>query len=219
MHEPQQRLEDALSRMDRYSTAGAEQMLAAGKRRDIHVRDRAWAMDVHPAVSAAGRLPRRPRGLPAGRRQRRRHLLSLHESLKLKWVPTMSGLISIVVTTFDREADALDAKCCASLSRQDDRGFEVVVADDGSGPDTAALIEQWKPRLGVPLSHVRHEASGISRRRAKSATARCSPHAATTSCSSTAIAWRGRISSPPIAGSRSPAGSSPAIARCWTTRH
>jgi glycosyltransferase involved in cell wall biosynthesis len=31
MHEPVRRLEDALSRMDRYSTAGAEQMLAAGK--------------------------------------------------------------------------------------------------------------------------------------------------------------------------------------------
>jgi glycosyltransferase involved in cell wall biosynthesis len=32
MHEPVRRLEDALSRMDRYSTAGAEQLLAAGKR-------------------------------------------------------------------------------------------------------------------------------------------------------------------------------------------
>jgi glycosyltransferase involved in cell wall biosynthesis len=32
MHEPVRRLEDALSRMDRYSTAGAEQRLASGKR-------------------------------------------------------------------------------------------------------------------------------------------------------------------------------------------
>jgi hypothetical protein len=32
MHNPVRRLEDALSRMDRYSTAGAEQLLAAGKR-------------------------------------------------------------------------------------------------------------------------------------------------------------------------------------------
>jgi len=32
MHDPVRRLEDALSRMDRYSTAGAEQLLAAGKR-------------------------------------------------------------------------------------------------------------------------------------------------------------------------------------------
>jgi glycosyltransferase involved in cell wall biosynthesis len=32
MHDPVRRLEDALSRMDRYSSAGAEQLVAAGKR-------------------------------------------------------------------------------------------------------------------------------------------------------------------------------------------
>jgi glycosyltransferase involved in cell wall biosynthesis len=32
MHDPVKRLEDALSRMDRYSTAGAEQILAAGRK-------------------------------------------------------------------------------------------------------------------------------------------------------------------------------------------
>jgi glycosyltransferase involved in cell wall biosynthesis len=32
MHDPVRRLEDALSRMDRYSTAGAEQLIAAGRR-------------------------------------------------------------------------------------------------------------------------------------------------------------------------------------------
>jgi glycosyltransferase involved in cell wall biosynthesis len=67
----------------------------------------------------------------------------------------MAGLISIIVATFER-ADALDA-VLRSLARQRDRQFEVVIADDGSGPDTAALIEQWKPRLGVTLSHVWHE--------------------------------------------------------------
>jgi glycosyltransferase involved in cell wall biosynthesis len=71
----------------------------------------------------------------------------------------MTGLISIVVTTFNRE-DALDA-VLRSLSRQHDRGFEVLVADDGSGQATAELIERWKPRLGVPLTHVRHEHRGF----------------------------------------------------------
>jgi glycosyltransferase involved in cell wall biosynthesis len=42
----------------------------------------------------------------------------------------------------------------SALSGQTDREFEVVVADDGSRPTTAALIERWKGRLGVPLSHV-----------------------------------------------------------------
>ncbi|MCX7315088.1 MAG: glycosyltransferase [Alphaproteobacteria bacterium] len=55
----------------------------------------------------------------------------------------MADLISVIVTTLDRP-DALDA-VLRSLARQSDRGFEVVVADDGSGPATAALIANWKP--------------------------------------------------------------------------
>jgi glycosyltransferase involved in cell wall biosynthesis len=67
----------------------------------------------------------------------------------------MRELISVIVTTYDRP-DALDA-VLRSLARQSDRMFEVVIADDGSGPATAAVIEAWRPRLGVPLVHVRHE--------------------------------------------------------------
>jgi glycosyltransferase involved in cell wall biosynthesis len=68
---------------------------------------------------------------------------------------TVADLISIIVTTYER-ADALDA-VLRSLSRQIDRDFEVVIADDGSGPDTSKLIEDWKGRLGAPLKHVWHE--------------------------------------------------------------
>jgi hypothetical protein len=71
----------------------------------------------------------------------------------------VADLISIVVSTFDR-ADALDAVLRA-LVRQTDRRFEVVIADDGSGPGTGALVEQWKPRLGASLSHVWHEHRGF----------------------------------------------------------
>jgi len=67
----------------------------------------------------------------------------------------LAELISIIVTTFDRP-DALDA-VLRSLSKQSDRDFEVVVADDGSGPATAALVESWTSRLGVPLKRVWHE--------------------------------------------------------------
>jgi glycosyltransferase involved in cell wall biosynthesis len=67
----------------------------------------------------------------------------------------MRELISVIVTTYDRP-DALDA-VLRSLARQSDRMFEVVIADDGSGPATAAMIEAWRPRLGVPLVQVRHE--------------------------------------------------------------
>ena len=71
----------------------------------------------------------------------------------------MSGLISVVVTTYNRE-DAL-AALLRSLARQTDREFEVLVADDGSGPATAALVEQSKAQLGVPLVHVWHEHRGF----------------------------------------------------------
>ncbi len=68
-------------------------------------------------------------------------------------------LISVIVATYNR-ADALDA-VLRSLSRQTDRRFEVVVADDGSGPATAALVESWRQLLGVFLTHVWHEDRGF----------------------------------------------------------
>lgn len=64
----------------------------------------------------------------------------------------MSGLISVIVTTYNR-ADALEA-VLAALARQTDRQFEVVMADDGSGPATSAVIDRWRSRIGAPLSHV-----------------------------------------------------------------
>ena len=71
----------------------------------------------------------------------------------------MAELISVIVTTHDRE-DALDA-VLRSLARQADHGFETIVADDGSGPTTAALVAQWKPKFGRRLEHVWHEHRGF----------------------------------------------------------
>ena len=59
----------------------------------------------------------------------------------------MPNLISVIVTTYNR-ADALDA-VLAALAGQNERGFEVVIADDGSGPDDrgggAALANATAP--------------------------------------------------------------------------
>jgi glycosyltransferase involved in cell wall biosynthesis len=68
-------------------------------------------------------------------------------------------LISVIVTTFDRE-DAL-AAVLRSLSGQTDMEFEVVVADDGSGPATATVVELWKARIGHRVLHVWHEDRGF----------------------------------------------------------
>ena len=70
-----------------------------------------------------------------------------------------SFLISVIITTYNRE-DALDVAVRA-LAAQTDRNFEIVIADDGSGPDTGRLVESWKPRLSIPLKHVRHEHRGF----------------------------------------------------------
>jgi glycosyltransferase involved in cell wall biosynthesis len=70
-----------------------------------------------------------------------------------------TSLISVIVTTYNRE-DALDAVIRA-LGAQSDQNFEIIIADDGSGPDTTSLIESWKPRLAMPLKHVRHEHRGF----------------------------------------------------------
>ena len=71
----------------------------------------------------------------------------------------MKGRISVIVTTYNRE-DALDA-ILRALSHQSDTEFEVVIADDGSGPATASLIEQWTSRSPVPLRHVWQEHRGF----------------------------------------------------------
>jgi glycosyltransferase involved in cell wall biosynthesis len=73
--------------------------------------------------------------------------------------PGMAALISVVVPTYDRE-DALGA-VLRGLARQTDRNFDVIVADDGSGPATAALIELWTSRLEVPLIHVHQRDEGF----------------------------------------------------------
>ena len=67
--------------------------------------------------------------------------------------------ISIIVTTYNRP-DALEAVLRA-LARQSDRDFEVVVADDGSAPGTAALLKSWQSRLPQPLTHVWQEHRGF----------------------------------------------------------
>ncbi len=64
----------------------------------------------------------------------------------------VTGLVSVIVTTHERP-DALGAVLDA-LARQDVGGFEVVIADDGSGAATAARIAQAQADFPVRLAHV-----------------------------------------------------------------
>ena len=68
-------------------------------------------------------------------------------------------LTSVVVTTYNRP-DAL-AAVLRSLGKQDDHDFEIVVADDGSGPETEAVVGRARSTLSVSLSHVWQEDAGF----------------------------------------------------------
>lgn len=67
--------------------------------------------------------------------------------------------ISVIVTTFNRP-DALRA-VLAGLFAQTDRGFEAIVADDGSRDDTRQLVESMAAGAPVSVRHVWQEDRGF----------------------------------------------------------
>jgi glycosyltransferase involved in cell wall biosynthesis len=60
--------------------------------------------------------------------------------------------LSVVVCTYEAP-QALDAVLRA-LADQSDADFEIVVADDGSGPSTRAVVERWAAALPDRVAHV-----------------------------------------------------------------
>jgi glycosyltransferase involved in cell wall biosynthesis len=74
---------------------------------------------------------------------------------------------SIIVTTYNRP-DALTA-VLRGIDQQDDRYFEVIVADDGSEPDASKLASRygarhvWQPHNGFRAAAIRNKAVAASR--------------------------------------------------------
>ena len=68
------------------------------------------------------------------------------------------AFITLVVSTY-RRPRALEL-VLASVGRQSYRDFSVVVADDGSGPETRAVVERFADDASVPVSHVWQEDEG-----------------------------------------------------------
>ena len=60
--------------------------------------------------------------------------------------------ISVVITTYNRP-DALEAVVEACFM-QDDKNFEIIIADDGSTANTRDCIDRLRARSPVPLKHV-----------------------------------------------------------------
>jgi glycosyltransferase involved in cell wall biosynthesis len=62
--------------------------------------------------------------------------------------------LSVVVSTYDRPAFL--EKVLRGYAVQSDKDFELLVADDGSGPETAALIARARLSTGLSIVHVWH---------------------------------------------------------------
>lgn len=73
--------------------------------------------------------------------------------------------ISVILATYNAPA-ALRASL-ESFARQTDRGFEAVVADDGSTAETGELLAALAPRLPFPLRRAWQEDSGFRLARAR----------------------------------------------------
>lgn len=77
----------------------------------------------------------------------------------------MARSISVVVTTYEWPA-ALDA-VLRGFSEQSDPGFEVVVADDGSGAETADVVDRWRAVFADRLVHAWQPDEGFRLARAR----------------------------------------------------
>jgi len=78
---------------------------------------------------------------------------------------------TLIVTTYEW-SEALDLTL-KSIARQSVPPDEVIVADDGSGPETARIVERWKGKVAAPLVHLwqPHEGFRLARSRNRAITA------------------------------------------------
>ncbi|HEU4364531.1 MAG TPA: glycosyltransferase [Candidatus Krumholzibacteria bacterium] len=67
--------------------------------------------------------------------------------------------VSLVIAVYQR-GDFL-ALVLTSLLAQTLRNFEVIIADDGSGPAIAEVIADFQGALPCPITHVRHDDEGF----------------------------------------------------------
>ena len=67
--------------------------------------------------------------------------------------------LSVIVSTYNKPRDL--ERVLWGYAGQTDRGFELLVADDGSGAGTAAVIDRVRREAALPVVHVWHEDRGF----------------------------------------------------------
>ena len=73
--------------------------------------------------------------------------------------------IGLIISTYEWR-EALDL-VLSSVAGQSHRPAEVIVADDGSGAATAAVVKKWSERAPFPLVHAWQEDRGFRLSRAR----------------------------------------------------
>jgi glycosyltransferase involved in cell wall biosynthesis len=72
---------------------------------------------------------------------------------------TGNPALSLIIAVYNRP-DFLE-RVLVSLLNQALQDFEVLIADDGSGPEIGEVIERYQARFRHPMVHVRHEDDGF----------------------------------------------------------
>lgn len=67
--------------------------------------------------------------------------------------------LSVIITTYN--SPEWLRKVLIGYDMQSFKDFEVIIADDGSGKETEALIHQCRQELSFPIKHVWHEDNGF----------------------------------------------------------
>jgi glycosyltransferase involved in cell wall biosynthesis len=69
--------------------------------------------------------------------------------------------ISVIITTYEQPAWL--EKVLWGYEQQRYSNFELIIADDGSGPETAAIIQQFQDRGRMAIRHVWHDLPGFQK--------------------------------------------------------
>ena len=69
--------------------------------------------------------------------------------------------IAVIISTYN--SPAWLEKVLWSYHFQSDKNFEIVIADDGSGPETKALIERFTEQTSMAVKHVWHPDDGFQK--------------------------------------------------------
>jgi glycosyltransferase involved in cell wall biosynthesis len=68
---------------------------------------------------------------------------------------------SVILSTFDSPLHLARSLC--GFAWQTSAPHEIVIADDGSGPETARVIEEWRARMKTPIRRIWQEKRGFGK--------------------------------------------------------